>query len=577
MSRSRLIVLKFGGSVLLDEDRLRVAVHEVQRWRRQGWRVVAVVSALAGQTDALLRSCRSDADPWAVAATLARGEGASAALLGAHLDRAGLPASVLTPGEAGLHASGDPLDARPTWLDAARVLGELRRHGVVVLPGFVAVDHTGRTVTLGRGGSDLSALFVASELGADRCRLIKDVDGLYASDPSSTKPPPPRYARCSIEAALETDGSIIQHKAARIAGEAGQTFELGRVNGVRPTEIGPGISRWDAAADQPRRLRVVVAGPGTVGGGVINRVLALPEHFELSGVVVRDRQRANEFAGLEVPIHTSIGPALGAADVVVETIGGTDVARTLARDVLVSGRHLVTANKTLVAQDGAALDEWAAAGGGRWTASASVGGALPAIERVRAAAIRRVRGVLNGTANFVLERMREGSTRAVAVDTAQRLGFAEADCERDLDGRDALDKLRVLAWAAGWNAETLVATRSPWPVVASRATDGGRWRQVATLEPGAAHVAVESVMPGDPLYDLPDEWNALVIERADGRVETLRGRGAGRWPTAESIVGDLLELARSASRVGTSASVRGASDTGRPSSTATTRAFRSRS
>ena len=185
-----VIVLKLGGSVLADEAALPVAVHEVYRWRREGFGVVAVVSALAGETDALLaRAPDRDAAPHAVAALAALGELRSAALLGAQLQAAGLAARVLQPAALRFRAQGDPLDAQPVALDVRPLRSALRDGAVAVVPGFFAHDAEGRAVLLGRGGSDLSALFVAARLGA-RCRLVKDVDGLFTADPAAPGPTP---------------------------------------------------------------------------------------------------------------------------------------------------------------------------------------------------------------------------------------------------------------------------------------------------------------------------------------------------------------------------------------------------
>ena len=111
---------------------------------------------------------------------------------------------------------------------------------MVVVPGYVATDAEDRLVVLGRGGSDLSALFLADRLGGARCRLIKDVDGLYESDPAAPGPRPRRYGRACWSDALATDGAIVQHKAVRFARDHRLPFELGRINGVAPTRIGPG-------------------------------------------------------------------------------------------------------------------------------------------------------------------------------------------------------------------------------------------------------------------------------------------------------------------------------------------------
>jgi homoserine dehydrogenase len=262
MRGSPLIVLKFGGSVLIDESTLRLAVHEIYRWRRQNHRVVAVVSALAGVTDELLRRCARVGGPPApasVAALVSTGELQSAALLALHLGRAGLSATVLTPGAITLVAIGPALDASPIDVNAAPLERALARDGVVVIPGYVAQDADGRTCVLGRGGSDLTALFLAHRLQADCCRLVKDVDGLYERDPAEPGPPPRRYAVASWSDALATDGTIVQHKAVRFAAAYALEFELGRLNDGVPTRIGPGPTAFHPAT---RGTAVATGGRG---------------------------------------------------------------------------------------------------------------------------------------------------------------------------------------------------------------------------------------------------------------------------------------------------------------------------
>lgn len=240
MSEAPIIVLKFGGSVLTDADRFADITREIVRWRAEGWRVVAVVSALAGRTDELVHRCRDRAhapDPHTEAGVLALGERESSALLALELGSSDVRCASLTPGGVGLRAQGTPLDATPEAIDAAAFRRVLDNAGVVVFPGFVALDDDGRTVTLGRGGSDLTALFLAHELGAHRCRLVKDVDGLYEADPR-TDPGATRYERACYTDAIATDGSIVQHKAVRFARAHRIGFELGDLGARAPTRIG---------------------------------------------------------------------------------------------------------------------------------------------------------------------------------------------------------------------------------------------------------------------------------------------------------------------------------------------------
>ncbi len=160
--------------------------------------------------------------------------------------------------------------------------------------------------------------------------------------------------------------------------------------------------------------------------------------------------------------------------------------------------------------------------------------------------MRSIRGVLNGTANFILERTRLGIPFADALREAQTKGLAEADPTRDLDGSDSLDKLRVLAQAVGVAADAGNAIKQPITPVSGRQPDGilTHLRHVASLDKAGLRVELEAVGVGDPLFDLADEMNAVTIEYQDGSNQTLRGLGAGRWPTAESVIADLLRISR---------------------------------
>jgi len=554
----RVIVLKLGGSVLRSAGSLRLAVHEIYRWRRAGHPVVAVVSALGGETDELLRESRracAHPAPGSVAAAVALGELKSASLLGLHLDRAGVSASVLSPAGVGFIAQGDPLDADPVALDGPRLARALERDGAVVLPGYVACDRDGRTVVLGRGGSDLTALVVASSLPGARCRLVKDVDGLYERDPAGAIPRPRRYARATWEDALAAAGSIVQHKALLFARARGLAFELGRLNGARPTRIGARSTRWSDAQDRPARLCVALLGLGTVGGGV-HELLRDVEELEVVRIAVRGRAAGR---GVDPSLVTRevLDAARSGADVVVELIGGLEPARAAVAAALSAGAHVVTANKRLLAAHGAHLRSLAQRCGRSLLCSAAVGGSAPLLERVRARppeAVRRVRGVLNGTTNFVLERIAAGVGLHAAVREARERGFAESDPALDLSGEDAADKLCLIASEMGLVSigPSSVRREALCERSALRARGRAGLRHVACLERTAggarARVALEETAEDDPLHRVAAEHSAAVIELSDGTREVVRGKGAGRWPTAEAVVADLLELARGSPR-----------------------------
>jgi homoserine dehydrogenase len=489
---SHTIVLKFGGSVLRSESDLPLAVHEIYREWRAGRRVAAVVSAFGATADDLLKKAEQLGLPpqrEGLAALLATGHSASAALLTLALDRSGIPVTLLDSSQIGLVTQGDPLDADPVAVDAPSLARELER-AVVVVPGFSGRDALGRPTLLGRGGAERTARFLACRLGAS-CRRIEGAEGLQA---------PPRRAP----------------------------------------------------------LRVTLLGCGTVGGGVLARLLAQPSLFQVTGVAVRELGRVRAPA---VPrrLLTDDPAALleRDSDVVVELMGGTDPARGLISWALHLGRHVVTANKALLADDLETLSERAGRRGGSLRFSAAVGGALPALETVRRAAslepVRSIAGVLNGTCNFVLDRLAEGSSFAGAVKLAREAGYAEADPTLDVDGSDAAQKLSLLAREAF--GELL-----PWRGISRRGIDaideravaeaarrGRRVRLVASCERGPdglrASVQPLELPPDHPLARPRGAGNALAVELRSGEVLALEARGAGRWPTTEAVLADLHDLA----------------------------------
>lgn len=550
----RLIVLKLGGSVLASEASLPRAVHEIHRWRRAGYAVVAVVSAFAGDTDRLLDRARAlGAAPASSAAAAATGELLSAALLGAALDRAGVPSSVLTPAALALRAEGPPLEATPAALERARIDAVHARGAVAIIPGFAALDARGCTVLLGRGGSDLSALFLAHALGA-RCWLVKDVDGLYEWDPARSGPAPRRYTTGAWEDALATDGTILQHRAVSFARERRLAFEVAALGSDASTIVGAGPSRFSHAPGHARPLRVALLGLGTVGGGVWELARGSPAQLEISAVCCRDLRRAEALGVPREILHSeALETVQAVADVVVECLGGLEPASSTLRAALESGRAVVTANKRVLAEHGLALRRLARERDLRLLGSAAVGGSAPVLERAAAhvGRLRGVRGVLNGTVNFLIERAVAGCDLDSALGEAQALGLTEADAARDIDGRDAADKLRVIAGVLG--VDHVAVERQPLDCAVVRrarsaAERGACVRQVAELELGRTGalgwVHFLELEAGDPLFDVPAAANAAVLLDGSGPLELVTGVGAGRWPTAESVVGDLLALER---------------------------------
>jgi homoserine dehydrogenase len=556
-----IAVLKFGSSVLASAKDLPDAVHEIYRYRRSGRRVVAVVSALGRTTDDLLAAAHGLAaspDPAALAALLATGEAAAAALLGLALERAGIPYCLLDPWRVALHTAGPLLDAEPCELNARELLRVLDQQQVVVLSGFVGQDAEDRPSLLGRGGSDLTALFVAHRIGASSCRLLKDVDGLYERDPAAAGAPR-RYATVSWDQALAVGGGVVQPKAVCYAQRYGLAFEVATPGAAAITVVGPGPSQLTCREGRSPRLRVALLGLGTVGLGVYRYLAARPDRFEVAGVSVRHLEKhrdevvpkallaADPWLTLEVP-----------SDLVVEAIGGEELASALVEAALERGRDVVTANKAVVAAHGPALAQLAAQRGVRLLYSATVGGGVPVVETVervaRGGPIVSVEGVLNATTTYVLDQIIAGSDLVDAVRSAQQHGFAEADPSCDLDGTDAAHKLVIVARAAfGVDLDIRllryrgIAHLDPEKIRLAQAS-GFVVRLVASCRRAQGGIVAEvgpMFLPAHhPLAQVKREENRILIQPLAGTPVVVDGKGAGRWPTSESVFADIMEIYR---------------------------------
>jgi homoserine dehydrogenase len=574
MSR-KVIVLKFGSSVLQSRAELPHAVHEVYRWIRRQYNVVAVVSAFAGETDRLLGTVEAyrDANPEAVARVVATGEEVATAFLALELDRFGIPAQVLDPGQIQLIAetnsneSGPPaspgfglagvMDTEPVSADITAIESAFKLGRVAVIPGFVARDRCGRVALFGRGGSDLSALFLAKQLGA-RCRLIKDVDGIYNSDPAANSFAQ-RFDEINFADALAIAGKIVQKKAIAFGRKTGIPFEVAALGENYATIVGSHRSVLSARNYAQAPLKVGLLGLGTVGLGVFQELWKYPHLFEVTGIAVRHPELHADHAPGNL-LTRDCWDAIDDVDVVVELIGGTDPAGDLIHAALLAGKPVVTANKLLIAED-ARLD-----GHRGLRYSAAVGGAVPALEAVRALAhshshsyasdgrIVSLSGVLNGTCNYILDRIGAGCSWEQAVAEAQAHGFAEQDPSADLSGSDTVCKLRLLARLAFPDTDAhyvsstgIGAVDLDWVQAAAR--DGHRARLVGTarLADGRVHLEVKPqlVDASHPFAQIRNEENCLLIDNGHSDSQHVwTGRGAGRWPTTAAVMADLFDLSR---------------------------------
>jgi len=555
-NENRIIVLKFGSSVLRNETDLPTAVHEIYRWWRDGFQVVAVVSAFGNTTDELTQRAHSvceQPDDALVAALLATGEATSSVLLGLALNRSGIPATVLDAGTAGLRTDGPILDANLVSVDSGCILNALKS-GILVLPGFVGRSSSGKTTLLGRGGSDLTALFLAQRLGGT-CRLIKDVDGLYTSDPNSQSgSSPARYSRVSYATAARIGGAVVQRKAIEFAERQRLRFSVSSIGSCRATEIGPYADSVALSERPTRPLRVALLGCGTVGGGVYERLAGLPELFSVLAVGTR-----NVDSGVPVKVLTPHLDALIAetVDVVVELLGGIEPARTLISQALRLGRSVVTANKALLANDVTRLQRLAS-NNATLRYSAAVGGVMPVLETIsrvrRSSSLHSISGVLNGTTNFILDELANGNDLSQAIAAAQAKGYAERDPKFDLDGTDAAQKLVLLARAAFDIDLPLRAIEKRGierlnPNKIREARNNGRVTRLVAecrrTSTGFAASVTPIELPLDhPLASIKGVENRLLIHSQPGKSWAVSGRGAGRWPTTEAVMSDLFDLRR---------------------------------
>lgn len=555
-----IIVLKFGSSVLTSRADIPAAVHEIYRWYRQGLMVIAVVSAIGKATEELLAQAHEFSEtpePWATAELLATGERTSAALMGLALDRAGVPARVVNPREIGLEVQGPALDGEPMAVNAERMRELFSTYPVLVVPGFFGTDASGRTQLLGRGGSDLTAAFLACALKA-RCRLCKDVDGVYESDPANESAHPKRFTQLSYGDALRVAGKLIQPKAVTYLDRHQAHCEVAALALPYETSVHGGrTERASFVITSLPLLDVVILGLGTVGFGVYQRLTSHSARFRVIGILILDPAK-HIAAGVPASLLYTSTAAMEALrpQLVIDTLPGIEPSHTVIRQYLSLGVDVVSANKAVIAEFGVPLQHVAQTAGARFVYSAAVGGSAPMLETVDPlrlkGEIESIEAVLNGTCNFLLDACASGTTLADAVSQAQRLGFSEADPTDDLSGRDAARKLAILArhaFGAGVSKVSIQALDDSVGQLARESfTSGRRLRQVARIsqiQGGlSGSVAFETVDADSPFYSLTLEWNALSIKLANGKSIAVTGRGAGRWPTTEAVMVDVSDILR---------------------------------
>jgi homoserine dehydrogenase len=317
-------------------------------------------------------------------------------------------------------------------------------------------------------------------------------------------------------------------------------------------------------AAESQIVNIALAGCGTIGGALARLLLDSRDWLQhahgldlrLSGVLVRDVNKpreAVETSALTSDVDRLLG---GRPDIVIEALGGLEPAATLVAKALGRGIHVVSANKTLIAQHGQRLQNIARHNGAALAFEASVGAAVPvlaALRQRRGDAIRSLRAVLNGTCNFVLCRMAQtGCDLATAVSKAVSLGLAEPDPSADISGRDSAEKLCILARAAGFEhvkpadiAVVGIAHVTPRDVQAAR-EHGCVIRLIAEIDANPnqlrLNVGPAFVPITHPLAKACGAENVFVLDQQQAGRLVLHGEGAGPGPTAAAILADLLRI-----------------------------------
>ena len=299
-------------------------------------------------------------------------------------------------------------------------------------------------------------------------------------------------------------------------------------------------------------VNVGILGKGTVGG-------AFRELLEERAEMVEEVSgRRPEVTGVLSSDQGDFDEILAASDIVVELIGGTDPARDYVTRALREGRHVVTANKQLLAQHGGELVAAAREGGAQLRFEAAVAGAIPVIrvvqESLGAIPIEKVFGIVNGTTNYILTEMaRSGLSYEEALKQAQDLGYAEADPTDDVGGADAAAKMAILARLAfgapvGLDDVPYEGIEQIKPDDLAYAKELGLSLKLLGVAErvGDGEVSVRVfpcfLYPGHPLSPISGPFNAVMVESPAITEITMSGPGAGGPETAAAVLGDVVSV-----------------------------------
>ncbi|MEV4169391.1 homoserine dehydrogenase [Nonomuraea sp. NPDC049709] len=318
-------------------------------------------------------------------------------------------------------------------------------------------------------------------------------------------------------------------------------------------------------------LKVALLGCGVVGSQVIRLMHEQADDLaarvgaplELAGVAVRRLGRKRDVE-VDPALLTTDAESLVTRDdidIVIEVIGGIEPARTLIVAALSRGKSVVTANKALLAEDGATLHEAARNGKGDLYFEASVAGAIPLLRPLRESLagdrVKRVLGIVNGTTNYILDKMDStGASFTDALEEAQTLGYAEADPTADIEGFDAAAKAAILAGLA-FHSRVRAEEVHREGITEITATDVASAKAMgyvikllaicARSDDGRSFgVRVHPAMipRSHPLAGVREAYNAVFVEAESAGQLMFYGKGAGGAPTASAVLGDLVAVGR---------------------------------
>jgi homoserine dehydrogenase len=315
-------------------------------------------------------------------------------------------------------------------------------------------------------------------------------------------------------------------------------------------------------------VKVGIVGCGVVGTGTVALLLENSKVVEektgiklsISKVADKDWSRPREYEVPSTLRTTDYREVIESSDIVVELVGGKDFAKRLILEALEKGKHVVTANKHLLAEDGEEIFKKAREKGLMVGFEASVGGGIPIIKALREGLVgnrvQNIYGILNGTTNYILTQMLEQDVSFdTALKRAQELGYAEADPSLDIDGWDSAHKITLLAFVGfgklfPFEEVYVEGIRNIDLLDVELGKDLGytlKLLAIAKRTDSEVELRVHpTFIPSDnPLAKVSDVYNAVLVEGDFVGKTMLYGRGAGSRPTASAVVSDIVDIAKS--------------------------------